>query len=180
MTRDEFSKFAMALKTYYPRETLLPNKEAIELWYLQLQDIPYTVASASLNKWVALNKWSPSIADLRETASSIIGDESQGWGEAWAEVCRAITSFGHVRVKEALESLSPLTRKVTEQIGFYDLCICPVDEKPIMMANFRKIYEQVAEREKKNAQIPAVTKQLISQIQEEGDKWLLQDTKAKK
>ena len=180
MTRGEFSTFAMALKTYYPRESLLPNKEAIELWFMQLQDIPYTVATASLNKWVALNKWSPSIADLREMASSIIGNESKGWGEAWSEVCDAIWKFGYTNQKGALESLSPLTRKATEQIGFYDLCISSVDDKPIMMANFRKIYEQLAEREKKNAQIPAVTKQLISQIQEEGDKWLLQDTKGKR
>ena len=70
MTRIEFATFAMALKTYYPRENLLPNEQALELWFRQLQDISYQVAEVGLHKWVALNKWSPSIADIREMASS--------------------------------------------------------------------------------------------------------------
>ena len=33
MNKQEFSLFTMALKTYYPRENLLPNTQAMELWY---------------------------------------------------------------------------------------------------------------------------------------------------
>ena len=33
MTKKEFAIFAAALKTYYPREQLLPNSEAMELWF---------------------------------------------------------------------------------------------------------------------------------------------------
>ena len=65
MNRKEFALFASALRTYYPREKLLPNEQAMELWFNQLQDIPYKVAELTLNKWVATNKWSPSIADIR-------------------------------------------------------------------------------------------------------------------
>lgn len=64
MTEQEFAKFAMGLKTYYPRENLLPNRPAMELWYRQLQDLPYEVAETALNKWVSTNKWSPSIAEI--------------------------------------------------------------------------------------------------------------------
>ena len=75
MTEIEFAKFAMALKTYYPRENLLPNQQAMDLWFSQLQDIPYKVAEVGLNKWVSLNKWSPSIADIREMASTVANGE---------------------------------------------------------------------------------------------------------
>lgn len=64
MDKKEFATFAMALKTYYPRETLLPNTQAMELWYKQLQNLPLVVAEIALEKWVATNKWSPSISDL--------------------------------------------------------------------------------------------------------------------
>jgi hypothetical protein len=57
MTKQEFATFAMALKTYYPREQILPNQQAMELWYRELQDIPMQVAEATLRKWVSTNKW---------------------------------------------------------------------------------------------------------------------------
>ena len=162
MTKKEFATFAMALKTYYPRENLLPNEEAVELWFRQLQDIPYQVAEVGLHKWVALNKWSPSIADIREMASSITLGEIPDWGEAWQEVTNAMRRFGSYRPNEALASLSPLTRKATERIGFNNLCM---SENPSAeRANFRMIYESLVEREKKNAQLPDPLKNLISQI----------------
>ena len=44
MNKKEFATFTMALKTYYPRENLLPNEQAREVWFSQLQDIPFEVA----------------------------------------------------------------------------------------------------------------------------------------
>ena len=56
MDKKEFALFASALRTYYSKENLLPNSQAMELWFRQLMDIPYPVAEATLNKWVATNK----------------------------------------------------------------------------------------------------------------------------
>lgn len=64
MNKKEFAAFAMALQTYFPREQLLPNKQAMELWYRQLKDIPLQIAEMALQKWVATNKWSPSISEI--------------------------------------------------------------------------------------------------------------------
>ena len=159
MTRKEFATFAMALKTYYPRENLLPNEQAMELWFKQLEDIPYQVAETGLNKWVALNKWSPSIADIREMASELVNGELPDWGDAWEEVCKAIRCYGSYRALEALESLSPLARKATERMGFTNLCM---SENPSAdRANFRMIYENLAEREKKDAQLPTGLKTIV-------------------
>ena len=161
MNKKEFATFAMALKTYYPKENLLPNNQAMELWFKQL--IPYQLAETGLNKWVSTNKWSPTIADIREMASSISHGDLPDWGEAWEEVCKAIKHFGSYRAGEALSFLSPLTRKATERIGFRNLCM---SENPSAdRANFRMIYESLAEREKKNAQLPEPLKKLISDMQ---------------
>ena len=159
MTKKEFATFAMALKTYFPRENLLPNEQAMELWFKQLEDIPYQVAETGLNKWVALNKWSPSIADIREMASELVNGELPDWGDAWEEVCKAIRCYGSYRALEALESLSPLARKATERMGFTNLCM---SENPSAdRANFRMIYENLAEREKKDAQLPTGLKTIV-------------------
>lgn len=166
MTRSEFATFAMALKTYYPRENLLPNDQAMTLWFSQLQDIPYKVAEAGLQKWVATNKWSPSIADIREMFTSIVQGDLPDWGEAWNEVQKAIRHYGSYRPQEAMDSLSPLTRKVVERMGFTNICMSETPQTE--RANFRMIYETLAERERKEALLPQGLKMVIGQMQNGG------------
>lgn len=71
MTKKEFATFAMALQTYFPREQLLPNQQAMELWYMQLKYLPLPIAEMALQKWVATNKWSPSISEILSKVEKI-------------------------------------------------------------------------------------------------------------
>lgn len=160
MTKKEFAIFASALRTYYPREKLLPNEQAMELWFNQLQDLPYDIATLTLNKWVATNKWSPSIADIREQAAGITHGAPRDWGEAWQEVLNAIRKYGSYQEKEALESMDETTRRVVNRLGFRN--ICASEEIQVDRANFRMIYEQEIQREKQDAQIPPKLKELIT------------------
>lgn len=64
VNKKEFATLAMALQTYFPREQLLPNTQAMELWYRHLKNIPLPIAEMALQKWVATNKWSPSISEI--------------------------------------------------------------------------------------------------------------------
>lgn len=78
MSREEFAVFAAALQTYYPRANILPNKQALELWYRQLQDIDYRDAEKTLNKWVSEERFPPSIADIRGGKA---GDACDWWSQ---------------------------------------------------------------------------------------------------
>jgi hypothetical protein len=153
----------MAIRTYYPREQILPNNEAMALWYRELQDIPYPVAEAVLRKWVSTNKWSPSIAEIRAEAAVIQNGETPDWGEAWEKVIGAIKRYGSYNVGKAMDSFDPLTRNCVERLGFRDLCL----SENIMAdrANFRMIYEQLAEREKTKVQIALPVQQAIKKLQ---------------
>ena len=162
MNKKEFALFASALRTYYPKEKLLPNEQAIELWYKQLNDIPYEVAEVTLNKWVATNKWSPSIADIREQAIDVTQGGGKDWGEAWQDVLRAIRYYGSYQELEALESLDETTRKVVKRLGFRNLCFS--EDISVERANFRMIYEQQAQRDKQDAQLPPRLKALINNM----------------
>lgn len=163
MTKKEFALLAMAIKTYYPKEGLLPNEQAMELWYKQLQDLEYNVAEMALNKWVATNKWSPSIADIREISAAVKGGDIQDWGEGWEKVLNAIRSFGFYRQAEAMQSLDELTKTCVERIGFVNLCMS--ENIAADRANFRMIYEQLAARKKQDAQLPEGLKKAIAQCQ---------------
>ena len=163
MDKKEFALFASALRTYYSKENLLPNSQAMELWFRQLMDIPYPVAEATLNKWVATNKWSPSIAEIRELAAEIQNGKLPDWGEAWEETCKAISRYGYYRPKEALESLRPLTRETVNRLGFSNLCM---SENPTAdRANFRTCYEILAKREQARQQVALPLQDTIKQLQ---------------
>lgn len=167
MEKREFAIFADALKTYYPREALLPNPQAMELWYRELQDIPYPVAEAALRKWVSTNKWSPSIAEIREMSSSIAHGDIPDWGEGWEQVRKAVRRFGHYNEKAALESMDALTRKTVERIGFREICLSD-ETDPTHRANFRMVYESLAKREKTEQQLALPLREAIAQIQLKG------------
>lgn len=162
MTDNEFMIWAAAVKTYYPRDNVLPNTQAMELWYRQLKDIPYPVAEAVLSKWVATNKWSPTIADIRELASETMNGAPDEWGEAWEKVIKAVQRFGVYQKNEALASLDDLTRRCAMRVGFVQICMS--ENVSIERASFRDIYNRELERMKRDTQVPEAVKQKIEQM----------------
>ena len=166
MDKREFATFAMALKTYYPREQILPNQQAMELWFREICDIPFEVAEMALRKWVATNKWSPSIADIREMTSGIVNGDPMAWGESWEKALNAVRRFGSYNKQAALDSLDPLTRKCVENIGYMELCMS--ENIMVERAHYQKIFEVYSKREKVNQQIAAPLLEAISRVQLNG------------
>lgn len=152
MTRTEFAKITAAIKAYYPQANILPNEAAAELWFRQLADIPYETAVVALNKWVSVNKWPPSIADIREAALDVSTDAIPDWSEAWETVLNAIRRFGPYRQTEAMESLDDMTRTVVRRLGF--MTLCSSENVAADRANFRTIYQMAAERKRREEQMP--------------------------
>lgn len=171
MTKKEFGTFTMALKTYYSKENLLPNEQAMELWYRELCDIPYEVAEAALRKWVATNKWSPSIAEIREMTSTVIHGEQLTWGEAWERALKAVRKYGHLDPKKALESLDPLTRKCVQNIGYMQLCMS--ENIMVERAHFQKIFDIYAKRERADQNLPTPLLEQIDRLRLDGGTGML-------
>lgn len=162
MDKQEFSTLAMAIRTYYPKENILPNAPAMELWYRELQDIPFPVAEAALRKWVSTNKWSPSIAELREVCATVSNGEIPGWGDGWEQVLKAIRKYGLYNIGGALNSLDPLTRQAVERVGFREICMS--ENISVERANFRMVYESLAERKKTEQQVALPLQQVIARL----------------
>ena len=164
LEKQEFATLAMAIRTYYPKENILPNKEAMQLWFRELQDIPFAVAEAALRKWVSTNKWSPSIAEIREIAANLQNGDIPDWSEGWEQVRKAIRQFGFYEPKKAMDSLDPMTRQVVERIGFRELCLSNEDDKT-NRANFRMVYETLQKREQTRQQVALPLQNAIKQLQ---------------
>lgn len=151
MKLDEFALIVKAIRTYYPKEHILPNAEAVALWYEELKDLEYQDTYLALRKWVSTNKWSPSIAEIRETVAGITNKTVKDWSEAFEDARAAVRRYGRYNPNEALESLDELTRETVKRMGYYDLCAS--ENHSADRANFRDIYNILAERRKNDLQM---------------------------
>lgn len=166
MDKKEFGIFASALRTFYPKEQILPNKEAMELWYQELKDIPMEVASAAMRKWVSTNKWSPSISEIREECSTVVNGEQRSWQEGWDTVLTSIRKFGVYSPKEAMEYLEatdPIAADCVMRMGYRNLCMS--ENAVADRAAFRSCYEVFQKRKQMDQQLSLPLQETIKQIQ---------------
>lgn len=159
MNYKEFGSFAAALKTYYPKDNLLPNEQAIELWYAALRDLPYEVASNALMILVQSSKFPPSIAEIREAAAKLIHGETKDWSKAWEEARKAMSRYGRDRKSLAYETLDELTRDVIDRLGYRNLCIS--ENTASDRANFRDIYNELAQRRTESCKLSPQIQNMI-------------------
>lgn len=161
MTFEEFGVIAKAIRQYYPKETIMPTPESVALWFEELKDLDATVTKTAIRKWVSTNKWSPSIAELREAVNKITQPKIKDWSEAFEEARQAIRRFGWYNPKDALDSLDELTRETVRRMGYHDMCMS--ENHASDRANFRDIYNTLAERKKQERQIPEAIRIIITQ-----------------
>lgn len=164
MNKKEFSILAAAIKTFYPRENVLPNEKALALWYGMLSDIPYQVAEAAVRKHVASNKFPPTVAEIREISAQIISGDDPDWSKAWSDVVYVMSKYGWYNTTQALASLDGLTRETVKRLGFGQLCHTENPEAD--QRRFKEIYEALAQRKKAEAQIPPALKLIMTQVRE--------------
>lgn len=157
MSKTEFLKLAEAIKTAYPKEGLLATKEAMQLWYAMLQDIDYQTAAAAVKAYIAVKKFPPTIADIREMATV---SEIQDWGTGWQKTLNVIRKYGWCRQKEALEELDELTRQTVQRLGYMELCTS--ENLMADRGNFRMIYEELSAKEKTREKLPEKLRKELS------------------
>ncbi len=166
MTIDETAVLLGIVKIAYPYFYKdMPKNElgdAVSLWADMLRDVSLDVAKLGLKKLIATHKdFPPTIGDLLEAISSTSTTYVPSAGEAWGEVIRAISNYGWNMELRALKSLSPLTRKAVECMGWLNLCTS--EEQMADRAHFMKIYGTFELREKENRVLPEALRLQISE-----------------
>lgn len=165
MTREEFKILVKAMKAVYTQATFLPDADAFNIWYALLNDMEYRVLNAAIQKYMVTNKFPPTIADLREIATTICCGEKPDWADGWQQVLDAIRRYGSYRESEALASMDELTRICVRRLGFRNICMS--ENIAADRANFRMIFEQNAERNTQANILPRQLDNTIKQLQGE-------------
>jgi hypothetical protein len=164
MTKDEFKILAKGLKAVYTYPSFLPDADSLEIWFQLLKDLPYEVCNVAIQKYMMTETKIPTPADIRNLCSSVMAGDKPLWSDGWDEVMRAMRRYGSYNELEALESMSDITKQCVRRLGYQNLCRS--EEIGVDRANFRMIFEQIANREHEKQKLPSGMQQLIASIQE--------------
>lgn len=166
MDRDEFKILVKGMKAVYAQPTFIPDQDAFNMWYALMGDLPYDVCNVAIQKYMLMNKFPPTVAEIRELAAGVVNGDPLTWGESWERALNAVRKYGSYNKGEALDSLDPLTRKCVESIGYMELCMS--ENIMVERAHFQKVFEVYAKREQTDKQIPLALQQAISRLQLNG------------
>ena len=172
MTLEEFKILAKGMKSVYTRENFLPDKESIKIWFTLLKDIPYEVLNVAIQKWMMTNKFAPTIADLRELSNEVTQGQISDWGDGWEQVLKAIRVYGSYNASAALDSMDDITRKCVERLGFREICMS--ENIAVDRANFRMLYETIANRQKEDGKLSLSIKTKLAQLSDQGERKLIE------
>ena len=117
LTTEEFNKIRAGMKSAWPSANIMPDEFAIKLWYGMLKDIPYNVCSSAIMELMSVEKFAPSIAQIREKCLEYTDIPIKDVSEAWSDVMSAVHRYGYYSVPEAMDSLDELTRQAVKGIG---------------------------------------------------------------
>ena len=167
MTHKETAVFLGILKEAYPRFYADKNegelRMSIKFWEEFLSDVTFAVAIPALKRFIATNKWLPTVADIREAIAEISYPPLTDASEAWFEVTQAIGRYGYNNHEEAYKSMSDLTLMAVKRMGWRKLCMSDNDISD--RSNFNKIYEGLTQRIETERLIPANVQQSVLAVQ---------------
>lgn len=161
MTFDEFKTLAKGLKSAYTTPNFLPDEYSIKVWFKFLEDLPCDLATLAVQKYIATNKYPPTIADIRETvANMMVG--SPDWSESWRQVMKLISLYGLPNEAKAYEAMDDTTREAVKRLGWKNLCMS--QNQTADRANYRMVYEAVIKDQKASLSLPDNLKMKLSNI----------------
>ena len=65
MTREEFKVIVKAMMAAYSQSCPVKSQDVFDMWYTMLKDMDYRTVSERLKKHIQVNKFAPTIAELR-------------------------------------------------------------------------------------------------------------------
>lgn len=167
MNKMETTKILTVIYVAFPRCEVTDKTKMelmVEVWQESFEDIPFKTVETAVQKLLYELKFPPTIADVAQRIAEVNNPNILTAAEAWGEVTKAERLYGYYNQQQAMDSLSPLTRTVVEQIGFINWCVDKdIDTENTLRAQFRMAYTSMAERQKNDALLPERLKNIIAQ-----------------
>lgn len=164
MTREEFAVLVKAMKAVYSSENFIADKDAFNVWYGLLQDLPYEQANLAVQKYMTSERFPPTIADIRTKATEIIApvEESMSELQAWALVQKAIRNSVYNSEEEFARLPEACQRAVGTAANLKEWALMDSDQvATIEQSHFVRNYRASVQRMKEEARLPENVRMLI-------------------
>lgn len=165
MERNEFSVLVKAMKAVYSDPKFIADKDAFDVWYELLKDIPYAICQTAIHKYMVTNRFPPTIADIRQNATAIVEPETMSEGEAWSLVYKAICNSAY----HAKEEFDKLPKECQKAVGnptilreWAGLEITEVNT--VIQSNFMRSYKVEVKRSQEYKQLPQSTREIVGKL----------------
>ena len=165
MTRDEFKILVKGMKAAYTTPSFIPDKDAFEIWYGLLSDIPYEVASAATKSYMMTETKIPAPADIRNKAMMLSKNNELNEIEAWTLVSKALRN-GYYGAEEEFAKLPPIVQKAVGSPAQLRMW-ATTDEssvESVISSNFMRTYKAEVKRAEEYARLPEDVKALMQNM----------------
>lgn len=169
MMRDEFKILVKGMKAVYAQQTFLPDKDAFDMWFALLQDLPYKLANVAIQKHMLTEKFPPTPAEIREKAAQMIEvpETEMSELEAWALVRKAIRNSGY-HAQEEFDKLPEACREAVGNAANLEEWAKMDYEKveSVGQSHFIRNFRTAVLRIKEEQRLPEQMRKLISEMRE--------------
>lgn len=156
MTREEFGVIVKGLRSVYSDPKYIADKDAFDVWYALLKDLPYEVATMATQAYMQTETFPPKPADIRRYAQKITAPKTEDMSEieAWGLVRKAIGNSIY-NAESEFERLPEIIRQTLgnparlREMAQTDIA----DVETVEASNFMRSYRAKLESHKKSMQL---------------------------
>ena len=171
MTKEETSKILAVINAYYPyffRDMNADGKRAIiELWHRQFAEYEYSVVSASLDAYIAVDEQNkaPNVGMLKALIRKMTQPEEMTEQEAWGYVAKALRNSNYNSQEEFEKLPEQIQRVVGSPNQLREWAVIDTDTlHTVVASNFQRSFRARAKNDKEYLAIPSGIRQTIEQL----------------
>ncbi len=164
MSSDDFRPILAYLKIETRRDF---DELAVKVWFDGLQDLPTEAVRIAAKRFVIEDGEWLTLAKIRRLAMEHIHGKLLDHGDAFELVMKAVRCMGSYDSANAMAAMPPIVRLAILQCGGFGVfCDSPPNERNTLRAQFRMVFQDIAEREEKFRALPeAIRPRLANELQ---------------
>lgn len=154
MTPVQTAKLVAVLVAAFPNQQI--STGTTEVYERMLADLEVGAATAAVQRLIGVARFLPSVAEIRESALTVVGGERRLGGDAWGDVLEAVGRFGSYRDPQFAD---PVTERCVRQLGWREICLS--ENQVADRARFVQLYDGLAQthrRDELTRALPAVAR----------------------
>ncbi len=176
MTEQETIRIVTLIVMSYPSSEKFKDETSLKgmvaAWRVFFADDNAQLVELAVQKHINVNKWPPSVAEIREQIISIVRPDIVPPDVAWSAVCDLLYAYGEFSSPNLYSVLPELVARTVETIGWsklYSLHINRYGRNADGMDRvaFMDLYKPAYEREREQAMLPEAIKTICERKRQE-------------